>query len=101
VRIIIIVGSIQGNTRLTRSAVFVRSSFATAKTLRFGIVAHESSDDAHPGDLLAQHLVDAVDLQLHGPELGMTRTMTTDEDSHHRHRDQEQRRELRTLVNRE
>ena len=59
------------------------SGVRLVETLALGVSADECADHPDPGYLLAQHLGDAVNLDLHGPELWHHRDHHDAEDQHH------------------
>ena len=63
-------GNMNAIRRPTPSATLKRSSLAPAKRSALEGVADKGPDDPDAGDLLAQHLVDAVDPHLHEAEQG-------------------------------
>ena len=65
----------------------------------FKVATHEGSNDPHAGDLLSHHLVQAVDLYLHGAKLRDDLDHhDAQEGAHDRNGDEQQRGELGPLV---
>ncbi len=65
----ITIGNMNAISRPARSEVVGEVVVGAAEALGLVGLAHEGPHHADAGDLLAQHLVDAVDALLHQPEL--------------------------------
>ena len=95
-------GNMKAIRRPTPRPTTKRSSFAAAKRSPLEVVADEGADNAHAGDLLAQHLVDPVDAELHRAEQrAHPRDEQHDDGGEERDEDEKERRERHVLVERQ